>query len=48
MIQLTVEPLTPLTARQRRALDAQVRRVGEILQGTAELTIGRVGVGPHA
>ncbi|MYX09892.1 hypothetical protein GTW98_24335 [Streptomyces sp. SID8375] len=48
MIQLTVEPLTPLTARQRRGLDAQVERVGEILQGTTELTIGTVSVGPHA
>ncbi|MCF3143696.1 winged helix DNA-binding domain-containing protein [Streptomyces platensis] len=48
MIQLTVELLAPLTARQRRALDAQVQRVGEILQGTAELTIGTVSVGPHA
>ncbi|UYB44755.1 winged helix DNA-binding domain-containing protein [Streptomyces sp. Je 1-4] len=48
MIQLTVEPLTPLTARQRRGLDAQVERVGEILQGTTELTIGTVSVGPYA
>ncbi|MGW8973391.1 winged helix DNA-binding domain-containing protein [Streptomyces platensis] len=48
MIRLTVEPPAPLTARQRRALDAQVQRVGEILQGTAELTIGTVSVGPHA
>ncbi|QIK11237.1 winged helix DNA-binding domain-containing protein [Streptomyces sp. ID38640] len=48
MIQLTVEPLTPLTTRQRRGLDAQVERVGEILQGTTELTIGTVSVGPHA
>lgn len=48
MIQLTVEPLAPLTARQRRALDDRVQRVGEILQGTAELTIGTVSVGPHA
>ncbi|REK84807.1 winged helix DNA-binding domain-containing protein [Streptomyces inhibens] len=47
-IHLTVEPLTPLTARQRRALDTQVLRVGEILEGTAELTMGTVTVGPHA
>lgn len=47
-IHFTVEPLTPLTARQRRALDAQVQRSGEILQGAAELTIGTVTVGAHA
>ncbi|MFJ9416138.1 winged helix DNA-binding domain-containing protein [Streptomyces sp. NPDC101227] len=47
-VHVTVEPLTPLTAGQRRALEAQVRRTGEILEGEAELTIGTVTVGPHA
>jgi hypothetical protein len=47
-IELTVEPLADLTPTQRRDLDAQVERVGEILEGTPQLTIGPVTVGPHA
>ncbi|GHH51080.1 winged helix DNA-binding domain-containing protein [Streptomyces candidus] len=45
---VTVEEITPLTAVQRKELDAQVERVGEILQGRTELTLGKVAVGPHA
>jgi hypothetical protein len=47
-IAVTVEPLVRLTARQSAELHAQVHRVGEILEGTAQLTIGAVTVGPHA
>jgi hypothetical protein len=47
-IAVTVEPLVRLTARQSADLHAQVHRVGEILEGTAQLTIGAVTVGPHA
>ena len=47
-IAVTVEPLVRLTARQLAELQAQVQRVGEILEGTAQLTIGEVTVGPHA
>ncbi|MEU9110908.1 winged helix DNA-binding domain-containing protein [Streptomyces sp. NPDC048483] len=47
-VHVTVEPLAPLTAGRRRALEAQVQRVGEILEGAAELTTGTVTVGPHA
>jgi hypothetical protein len=47
-IAITVEPLQPLSAAERRALDDQVERVGEILEGAAQLTIGAVTVGPHA
>jgi hypothetical protein len=47
-IELTVEPLAELTLTQRRALDDQVARVGEILEGTPQLTIGPVTVGAHA
>lgn len=47
-IAITVEPLDALTSAQRRALDEQVERVGEILEGTPTLTIGKVTVGPHA
>jgi Winged helix DNA-binding domain len=45
---ITVEPFGPLTAAQRRQLDDQVARVGEILEGDPQLTIGTVTVGPHA
>ncbi|MET9661238.1 winged helix DNA-binding domain-containing protein [Streptomyces sp. NPDC006510] len=47
-IAVTVEPLAPLTAGQLRELEAQVARVGEVLEGNAELTVGRVTVGAHA
>lgn len=47
-LAITVEPLEPLTAAQRRALDDQVERVGVILEGTPQLTIGTVAVGAHA
>lgn len=47
-IAITVEPLGDLSAAQRRALDEQVERTGAILEGTPELTIGPVSVGPHA
>ncbi|MFF8398202.1 winged helix DNA-binding domain-containing protein [Streptomyces sp. NPDC016172] len=45
---VTVEPLVRLTARQRRELDEQVERVGEVLEATPELVVGEVTVGPHA
>jgi hypothetical protein len=47
-IAITVEPLVALTAAQRRALGDQVERVGAILEGTPQLTIGSVSVGAHA
>ncbi|MFC9246763.1 winged helix DNA-binding domain-containing protein [Streptomyces sp. NPDC057136] len=47
-IAVTVEPLAPLTAVQLRELEDQVERVAEVLEGTAELTVGTVTVGPHA
>ena len=45
---ITVEPLGRLTAAQRRELEEQAGRVGEVLECRAELTIGDVTVGPHA
>ncbi|MFI9768574.1 winged helix DNA-binding domain-containing protein [Streptomyces sp. NPDC052415] len=45
---VTVEALGALTARQRRELDEQVRRVGEVLEAAPELVLGEVTVGPHA
>jgi hypothetical protein len=47
-VHVTVEPLAPLPAARRRALEAQVERVGQILEGTPSLTVGPVSVGPHA
>ncbi|MCX4586700.1 winged helix DNA-binding domain-containing protein [Streptomyces sp. NBC_01481] len=49
-IAVTVEPVGNAlkTAARRRELEQQAERVGEILQGRAELTVGRVTVGPHA
>ncbi|MFF7179472.1 DNA glycosylase AlkZ-like family protein [Streptomyces sp. NPDC008121] len=53
-IAITVEPLTPptpatrLNAARTRQLEAEAERVAAILEGTAELTVGTVTVGPHA
>ncbi|WP_406383648.1 winged helix DNA-binding domain-containing protein [Streptomyces sp. NBC_01618] len=47
-IAVTVEPLAPLTAGQLRELEAEVARVGEVLEGNAALTVGEVTVGAHA
>jgi hypothetical protein len=47
-LAITVEPLDPLTATQRRELDDQVARIGEFLEGQPQLTIGTVTVGAHA
>lgn len=47
-LDITVEPLEDLTAAHRRELGEQVERVGEILEGKPQLTIGAVTVGGHA
>ncbi len=47
-LKITVEPLTDLTAGQRRALDDEVQRIGLIQEAVPEMTIGRITVGPHA
>jgi Winged helix DNA-binding domain len=47
-IELTVEPLTRLTAGQRQALEHQVDRIGEIFEGKPRLTVGIVTAGAHA
>jgi len=47
-IVVTVEPVGRLTKAQQVELAAQVERVGEILEGRPEWTIGTVTVGPHA
>jgi hypothetical protein len=48
ILHITVEPLDPLTAAPRRALDDQVARIGEFLEGKPQLTIGAVTTGGHA
>ncbi|MER6677116.1 winged helix DNA-binding domain-containing protein [Streptomyces sp. NPDC000983] len=45
---ITVETLGALTARQERELEAQVERVGEVLEARPELVRGEVTVGAHA
>ncbi|MFF3685357.1 winged helix DNA-binding domain-containing protein [Streptomyces sp. NPDC002187] len=49
-ITVTVEPIGAAldSAEARGELAAQAERVGEILEGKAELTVGKVTVGPHA
>jgi uncharacterized protein YukE len=47
-ITVTVEQLVRLSAGQRREMEAQAVRIGLILEGTAELTVGTVSVGAHA
>lgn len=47
-LDVTVEPLGRLTAAARRQLDQQVERVAEVLEAVPTLTIGPIGVGPHA
>ncbi|MEK8144713.1 hypothetical protein NKH18_32955 [Streptomyces sp. M10(2022)] len=43
-----MEPLAELGAVRLRELAEQVERVGEVLEASAELTVGKVTVGPHA
>ncbi|MFD5869684.1 winged helix DNA-binding domain-containing protein [Streptomyces sp. NPDC060322] len=47
-VAVTVEPLSPLGAGPMRALEAQVEHLGQVLEGTPELTVGEVTVGAHA
>jgi hypothetical protein len=47
-ISVTVEPLLRLTAGQRRALEVEVDRMGQVLEGNARLIVGTATVGAHA
>jgi Winged helix DNA-binding domain len=47
-IEVTVEPLTPLSGARRQALETQVNRIGEILEADPRLTVGTVSAGGHA
>jgi hypothetical protein len=46
-IDLTVEPFVELSAALRGELDDQVARVGEILEGDVDLTLGSVTIAAH-
>lgn len=48
LIDITVESFLPLDGQQRRELDEQAARIGDILEGSARVRIGSVEVGPHA
>jgi hypothetical protein len=45
---VTVETWADLGPSRLRALEAQVARLGEVLEGAPRLTLGEVTVGPHA
>jgi Winged helix DNA-binding domain len=47
-VEITVEPLGPLPAGPRRALEVQAARIGEILEATPRLVVGTVTAGAHA
>jgi len=47
-LAITVESLAPLSAAQRRELEAEVALVGSVMEADATLVIGEVTVGPHA
>jgi hypothetical protein len=47
-IAVTVEPLEPLSAAHRELLDAEVGRIGRILEAEPVLTLGKITVGAHA
>jgi hypothetical protein len=47
-LTITVEPIQPLSASQRRELDDEVALVGRVMEAEPTLVIGEVTVGPHA
>ena len=47
-VEITVEPLAPLPAGRRRALEVLAGRIGEILEARPRLVVGTVTVGAHA
>ena len=46
-VELTVEPFGELSAAQRRGLDGQAGRIGEIMGAAPTLTVGTVTARPH-
>jgi Winged helix DNA-binding domain len=47
-LEITVEPIVNLRAKQRRKLDDEAGLVGAVMEATPTLTVGPVTVGPHA
>jgi hypothetical protein len=47
-VEVTVEPIASLTAKQRRELDDEAGLVGAVMEGRSTLVVGRVTVGAHA
>lgn len=47
-IIVTVEPFSPLRRRQLAQVESEVHRIGEILEGDAECSIGDIAAGAHA
>lgn len=47
-VTVTVEPLGPLLPRHRVAIEEEVARLGEILDGKPSLSVGSIAMGPHA
>jgi hypothetical protein len=46
-VDITVEPFAELTAKQRRELDGQADRIGEVLESRISLTLGEVTARSH-
>jgi hypothetical protein len=46
-VTVRVEPFVPLDTQQRALLEAEVARIGEILETQATLALGPVEVRPH-
>lgn len=47
-VEVAVEPFGKLTKARLAEVERPTERVGEVLEGRPELTVGPVGVGPHA
>lgn len=47
-VHITVEPLEALGGAQMQELEATAKRIAEIQEGQAALTIGPITIGPHA
>jgi hypothetical protein len=47
-LEITVEPLGPLSVRQRRELDDEAALVGRVMEAEPTLRVGTVVVGAHA